>query len=182
MNLRRCALLFSVNMLPLSSLLNPAPSSPPFPQLCDVTSHVRTIADLGLSGRSFLVPEHIKQALELAADYLTSTSTHSTPTAAQQELVAPRYNVKINARTTLDVLYTYGLGASLEYPETSKVGPIGHLFRIDLNSPHVSPARSFLYSQGEPRGSSGKKAVTCDVLVNGKGEKVLCKESHSTCM
>ncbi|KAJ6453265.1 hypothetical protein DFH09DRAFT_964017 [Mycena vulgaris] len=43
------------------------------------------------------------------------------------------------------------------------------------------PARNFVYSQGEPKGSTGRKPVFCDILVNSDGNKVACKESHSTC-
>ncbi|KAJ7257624.1 hypothetical protein C8J57DRAFT_1074290 [Mycena rebaudengoi] len=43
-----------------------------------------------------------------------------------------------------------------------------------------NPARNFVYSQGEPRGSTGKNLVFCDVLVDSRGNKVACKESHST--
>ncbi|KAJ7437910.1 hypothetical protein B0H11DRAFT_1884881 [Mycena galericulata] len=49
------------------------------------------------------------------------------------------------------------------------------------SSDWLNPVRNFAYSQGEPRGSTGRKGVFCDLLVNSDGEKVPCKESHSTC-
>ncbi|KAJ7676899.1 hypothetical protein DFH06DRAFT_976937 [Mycena polygramma] len=52
---------------------------------------------------------------------------------------------------------------------------------MPLDSDWLNPARNFAYSQGEPRGSTGRKGVPCGLLVDSDGQKVLCKESHSTC-
>ena len=92
-----------------------------------------------------------------------------------------RYNVKINRKTTLDRLYIYHHPTDLvEYPETSKFGFIGHLFVVDLED-WRNPARNFAYSQGEPRGTTGKRTMTCSVLLDKDGNEVPCYVSHATC-
>ena|ERR1700761_2068950 len=88
-----------------------------------------------------------------------------------------QYNVKITRQTTLDKLYTYDSDYILEFPETSARGSIGHLFPFH----RFNPARNFVYSQGEPRGMTGKKAVYCDILTDSESKKVPCKMSFATC-
>ncbi|KAJ6580689.1 hypothetical protein B0H19DRAFT_1060427 [Mycena capillaripes] len=62
-------------------------------------------------------------------------------------------NIKINRQTAVSSLHTYGLGTSVEYPQTSATG-VGHLFLMDPcdtdNWPN--PIRDFAYSLGEPKG------------------------------
>ncbi|KAK6974197.1 hypothetical protein R3P38DRAFT_2473663, partial [Favolaschia claudopus] len=79
-----------------------------------------------------------------------------------------------------ETLYTYDLTAQVEYPATSSTGSIGHLFQLSLCSSWFNPARTFAYSCGEPSGSTGRKTVVCDILVDSNGNKVACKESHTT--
>lgn len=90
------------------------------------------------------------------------------------------YNVRLSNKTTLDALYTYAPGVVLEYPQTHKSGTIGHLFH--MSQPWYNPARNFVYSQGEPRGASGRsKTIFIPFLVDEDGKEVPCQESHSTC-
>ena len=38
------------------------------------------------------------------------------------------YNIELNQQTTLDIIYEYGAGTYMEYPETKENGHISHLF------------------------------------------------------
>ena len=40
----------------------------------------------------------------------------------------PSYNIELNQQTTLDIIYEYGAGTYMEYPETKENGHISHLF------------------------------------------------------
>jgi hypothetical protein len=93
-----------------------------------------------------------------------------------------QFHVNITRETTLEALHTYPLNTSLEYPETSSTGRIGHLFTLDA-SDWTNPVHDFMYSQGPPKGQSKKsETMYCNVLVNEMGVKVPCRVSHSTCM
>ena len=92
-----------------------------------------------------------------------------------------QYNIKINCKTKLDRLYTYHHPTDIvEYPEISKFRFIRHFFVVDLEDWH-NPAWNFTYSQGEPRGKTGKQTMNCSVLLDKDGNKVPCYVSHATC-
>jgi hypothetical protein len=93
-----------------------------------------------------------------------------------------QFRVEINRETTLEALHTYSLNTSLEYPETSNTGRIGHLFTLDATA-WTNPVHDFMYSQGPPKGGSKTiETVYCDILVDELGVKVPCRVTHSTCM
>ncbi|KAJ7192676.1 hypothetical protein GGX14DRAFT_594308 [Mycena pura] len=92
------------------------------------------------------------------------------------------HNIKISNRTTLEKLYVYDINDPIvEFPETSAAGSIGHFFPFKPGTTHFHPARNFVYSQGEPRGTTGKRATYCDLFVDSDGNKIPCKVSSSTC-
>lgn len=99
----------------------------------------------------------------------------------ESTLLSTRHDVRIGPRNTLDTLYHHSHFATLEYPETSGTGKIGHLFDISPDDFH-SPRLSFTYSQGSPSGrTTAGKHVYCTLLRDDNGELVPCQESHYTC-
>lgn len=137
-----------------------------------------------------LIPQYTPQPTGLPSAPSTSNSSSSSnlPQAQDLDLHEPvvRTNVKLNKCTILDKVIFHPPGALVEYPETSRLGRIGHIFSMNLNSAGdisdwFNPTHNFAYSQGEPRGSSGLKVVKCALLTDMDGNEVDCKESHSTC-
>ncbi|KAK6969673.1 hypothetical protein R3P38DRAFT_3413297 [Favolaschia claudopus] len=131
---------------------------------------------------SLFAPHSIGDSLLLAISYFSDsenlpspspeavasiTSSDPTPSSRLPNPPSIRHGVRLNTRTTLETLYTYDLTAQVEYPATS--------------SSWFNPARTFAYSRGEPSGSTGRKTVVFDILVDSNGNKVACKESHTTC-
>ncbi|KAJ6624512.1 hypothetical protein B0H10DRAFT_1943119 [Mycena sp. CBHHK59/15] len=158
--------------------------------LRDITPQLHAIGELAQLHGSLSAPPALQDALNFVLAYFSESGTvhwhHSPPsTIPSRPVPTPqpeiRRNIKINGRTTLDIVYTYESGTLVEYPETSKSGSIGHLFRMEPGSTWFNPARNFVYSQGEPHRSTGRKGVFCDILVDSNRTKVACKESHSTC-
>jgi hypothetical protein len=93
------------------------------------------------------------------------------------------HQVVLNRKTTLKILYVYGLHSFIEYPETSNLGegPIGHLFRVDP-SDWKNPTLNFAYALGPPKGTSAKGAqIYCPLLVDKHNSTVPCRESHFAC-
>ena len=92
-------------------------------------------------------------------------------------------NIKITHKITLGDLYSYPLGAIVEYPETSCHKPVGHLFEISPVE-WVQPKLSFAYSLGAPMGqveTRNDQPIYCNLLVDKDGERVPCRVSHATC-
>ncbi|KAJ7506100.1 hypothetical protein B0H11DRAFT_1707331 [Mycena galericulata] len=105
-----------------------------------------------------------------------SSLTGSEPTTVQQEL-----NVRINAKTSLSILYRYPPNTVLEYPETDAAKPVGHLFKLDPEDWQM-PDLNIVYSRGAPNGQSRVgHHVFLPLMVDGEGNQVPCIESHSTC-
>lgn len=187
------------------------PSSEPHTQLetilYDATNDLKSIASCIRSRNRIFLPKQYQQVLMETLAYLstslessnistpkytpaTSALTNESPTSALISLLDSSHHkhdkptvqmhVKLNRRTILDKLIFHPPGALVEYPETSKHGRIGHIFSME-DVDWFNPARNFAYSQGEPRGSSGTKTVTCALLTDEKGNEVPCQESHSTC-
>ncbi|KAK7050219.1 hypothetical protein R3P38DRAFT_2431148, partial [Favolaschia claudopus] len=132
-------------------------------------------------------PLSIKQELESALRFLEGSSCVDTsvlqksPTPETPTFVKRRTNVAINRITTLEVLYEYPLGYTLEYPETSSTGCIGHLFHMDPDN-WEDPALNIAYSRGGRVGRTVSGAVVkCLLLVDAKGIAVECSERHTTC-
>lgn len=171
-------------------------------ELLDITSHIQSLRQLESSsdrfnGR-FLAPSVVKNALELAVQYLsehypsTVTTGHTVQPAVSlplsphasisNSLVEVRHNVRVNRRTTLSTLYIYQPGTSIEYPVTSSKEYVGHLFSVPKTSQWYNPIQDVLYSRGPPSGSShAGNDVYCEILVTADGEKVPCRVSHWTC-
>ena len=90
------------------------------------------------------------------------------------------YNIDLNRQTTLDILYEYGAGTHMEYPETKENGRVGHLFTaLDLEQ-WPNPTTYFAYSLGPPKGAN--KSGYCNILLDNDGMRVPCRVSHFTCM
>ncbi|KAK7015645.1 hypothetical protein R3P38DRAFT_3321572 [Favolaschia claudopus] len=103
------------------------------------------------------------------------------PTPETPAVVKRRTNVAVNRITTLEVLYEYPVGYTLEYPETSSTGSIGHLFHIDPDNWEDSNLE-YAYSRGGRMGRSVLGAtVKCLLLVDAEGIAVDCSERHTTC-
>src|ERR1700720_3769269 len=64
-----------------------------------------------------------------------------------------KHDVHLNHKTILRSLFHYPLGTSVEYPETSIKGSVGHLFEV-LPDDWSSPRLNFAYSQGVPTGQT----------------------------
>ena len=189
-------------MPPLSSLLNPVdlPPLPPEDHGLDVSVQLAMLADILSQPHPSRVPLDVKNSLDTILKHFqnpinshvaqlgiqqTSSLIRHPQVDADTDTLEPKIEqrVKLNKKTTLEILYTYGSPNSLvEYPETRKNGFIGHLFSMDPKS-WISPARNFIYSLGEPRGTNGTEAKpeSCQLLVDKDGRRVPCKISHSTC-
>lgn len=103
------------------------------------------------------------------------------PSYTNTDPISIEYNIQINRQTTLSTVYHYPANALVEYPETSQDGRIGHIFTLDPNA-WISPYLNFAYSLGGSHGSSKRgTSVTVSALVNLSGEKVPCREMHTTC-
>ena len=187
-------------MPPLSSRLNPV-DLPPEDHGLDVSAQLALLADILSRPHPSQVPLNVKNSLDTVLEHFQNSSNshlvseaglgpHQTPSLVRNSWVdddtlEPKIEqrVKLNKKTTLEILYTYGSPNSLvEYPETCKNGFIGHLFAMDPKS-WINPARNFIYSLGEPQGTNGTEAKpeSCLLLVDNDGRRVPCKISHSTC-
>ncbi|KAJ6528652.1 hypothetical protein DFH09DRAFT_1413445 [Mycena vulgaris] len=81
---------------------------------------------------------------------------------------------------TLEILYEYSPNYVLEYPETSSTGSIGHLFPMDPDN-WQDPALNIAYSRGGRMGQTVSGAsVKCQLLLDTRGEPVLCAGRHTT--
>ncbi|KAG6818704.1 hypothetical protein H0H93_002634 [Arthromyces matolae] len=94
------------------------------------------------------------------------------------------HKIQINRTTTLGTLYTYPHSTLVEYPETGTDGhKVGHLFYLDPDPANRhNPCNAFAYSRGRPDGKSpAGKRLYCELLKDGEGNKVPCRETHATC-
>ncbi|KAJ7262693.1 hypothetical protein B0H12DRAFT_1231133 [Mycena haematopus] len=92
------------------------------------------------------------------------------------------YEVRITDKTTLSILYRYAHGATVEYPESGDVNPVGHLIPLGGNDSRL-PWTDFAYSRGAPDGGSGKSEFHyTPLLVDDQGLEVPCKIRHTTCL
>ncbi|KAJ7312830.1 hypothetical protein DFH08DRAFT_717029, partial [Mycena albidolilacea] len=97
------------------------------------------------------------------------------------------YNVTLNYRTQLSVLYRYPKGAYVEYPESGIDGPIGHLIpdvdSTNADSTACIPWTDFAYSRRAPEGGTlAHEMIYTLLLVDEAGNPVLCRIRHSTCL
>ena len=190
-------------MPPLYDLLIPA-DLPPEEHRLDVSAQLALLTDILSRPHSSQVPLNVKNSLDTILEHFKNSSNSHLVSEARLEsrphqssslirnpqvdadnTLEPKIeqHVKLNKKTTLEILYTYGSPNSvIEYPETRKNGFIGHLFSMDPKS-WINPARNFIYSLGEPRGTNGTEAKpeSCPLLVDNDGRRVPCKISHSTC-
>jgi len=140
-------------------------------------------------------PGHIQSSTPSPNQYCTPGNLHQLPSAQALPLLSPprshtsspalsiiEHNVCLNQKTTLRFLFRYPLGTTIEYPETSAEGSVGHLFEVSPDK-WSNPRLSFAYSQGAPTGrmKSGHHTF-CPLLVDDIGQEVPCREVHSTCM
>lgn len=188
-------------MPPLSNLLNPM-DLPPEDHGLDVSAQLALLADILSWPHSSQVPLNVKKSLDTILEHFQNSRNshlvsedglelHQTlslmrnPQVDVDSTSEPKIeqHVKLNKKTTLEILYTYGSPNSvIEYPETFKNGFVGHLFAMDPKS-WIKPTSNFIYSLGEPRGTNGTEAKpeSCQLLVDKDGRRVPCKISHSTC-
>ncbi|KAJ6527069.1 hypothetical protein B0H19DRAFT_970076 [Mycena capillaripes] len=92
-------------------------------------------------------------------------------------------DVKITRQTTISSLYTYALGTSVEYPQTSIEG-VGHLFLMDPSDTDnwPNPIRDFAYSLGDPKGYTRTSLSNfVEILTDSNGNMVPCRIQHATC-
>ncbi|KAJ6467409.1 hypothetical protein C8R45DRAFT_938748 [Mycena sanguinolenta] len=175
--------------LRISNLLNPDDTP------LDAAPLLSQLLTLSGNKNSLLVPPEIHNHLRLAAKYLEEISepAQTTPSIPRVHpvITQPRcrevrrttaHNIRITRETTLDVLYTYPVGAVVEYPEASSTGYIGHLFQIDP-SKWSNPVLDVAYSRGTPSGQTPpEKAVYTKILRSSITNKAVpCIRSHTTC-
>ncbi|KAF8160165.1 hypothetical protein BJ912DRAFT_866014 [Pholiota molesta] len=100
------------------------------------------------------------------------------PTADAED----RFDIRLNRVTVLSKLKTFAdTAAYVEYPETTATGPVGYLFRQDVNN-WRNPLKDFAYSLGQPMGRTREgKEVFSDLLIDEGGEQVPCSKTHATC-
>ena len=186
-------------MLSIQDMLNPlpiveGPTQLDLPVSPLINSHVIPELDLSDSDRpsspratppsysSPLAPHRahiVSPARNSSESWIPPRSLTASPANLQPTV---EYNVSLNRKTSLDILYHYPLGAIVEYPETSSEGCIGHLFDV-LPDDWSNPRSNFVYAQGEPSGrTKAGHYIWCNLLVDSDGEKVPCREVHSTCM
>jgi hypothetical protein len=187
-------------MHPLQSPLNPIDLnvSPPSPHPLSSTSslspgqeNVNPQLEI-LSKRLSEAPLAVKEAVELAVSYFTDARNASPrlqltpppditgpPVIPSNTIV--HCNIQINRQTTLETVYYYPLNTLMEYPETSVDGSVGHVFTLDPQE-WINPMANFAYSLGGSHGMSQKaKIIKVSLLVDASGERVPCRETHTTC-
>jgi len=129
-------------------------------------------------------PNQRNSRLPSSPQDLLVLSPHQSRTSspAPSPLPTIERDVRLNRKTTLRTLFRYPLGTTIEYPETSSNGSVGHLFEVapdEWSNPHLN----FAYSQGAPTGRTQTGNYTfCSLLVDDNGEEVPCQEVHATCM
>lgn len=183
----------SGNLPSLSDFLNPM-DLPMTEEGVDVSHQLELLVNILAQPHPSRVPLHVRDSLDIVLDHFKNSHnsqlmpggalapTSSPPPVDVPELKIERH-VKLNRKTTLEILYTYSNPNSIvEYPATCKNGSIGHLFAMDPEL-WINPTCNFIYSLGEPRGRMGtvEKPETCTLLVDNNGKLVPCKISHSTC-
>ncbi|KAJ6546670.1 hypothetical protein DFH09DRAFT_1506327 [Mycena vulgaris] len=184
--------------LRVDELLNsftPPPVPPPPPTSSgghsahvDIRPQLAGLAGFSREPGALHAPQSIQDHLNEVLDYLrTEQHPHvpekATPprTPAVSEAPIKHLHVQINPQTTLEILYEYSPNYVLEYPETSSTGSIGHLFPMDPDN-WQDPALNIVYSRGGRMGQTVSGAsVKCQLLLDTKGEPVLCAERHTTC-
>lgn len=173
-------------MLSINDLLNPVTPDGDAPRRSDCV-HAET-PSRPLSSPPRLDGISIPQSRRSLVEELLTLSRNISPgpvlpapAAEDSILLSTRQDVRIGPRNTLKTLYHYSRAATLEYPETSGTGKIGHLFDISPDDYH-NPRLSFAYSQGSPsgRGAVGMPMYST-LLTDDDGELVPCQESHYTC-
>ncbi|KAJ7122259.1 hypothetical protein C8R44DRAFT_622063 [Mycena epipterygia] len=175
--------------LSLSELLNPSDADEQHVQahtdLVDIQPQLGRLAALNVAGTRATAA--VQQKLLSVIEYLEAQQASSNsqgarwPSLHNPRSVTEEYNVPLNRRTCLSVLYHHPLRHVLEYPDTSSDGTVGHLFRMDPDDWQV-PDLNIVYSRGAPMGRTlvGKE-VFVDILGDAEGNMVACTESHSTC-
>lgn len=178
----------------LSDVLNPGDLTIPEEEV-DVSHQLELLVNILSQPHPSRVPLNVRDSLNIVLGHFNNLS-HSSSQFTARSMLAPASSpmppvdvpelnierlVKLNYKTTLEILYTYGNPNSVtEYPETCKNRSIGHLFAMDPKS-WINPSRNFVYSLGAPRGSMGtvNKPETCPLLVDNDGKLIPCK--ISTC-
>ncbi|KAI0362906.1 hypothetical protein BV20DRAFT_1075618 [Pilatotrama ljubarskyi] len=148
-----------------------------------------------------VVPSHVYAALHVLLAHFNDIAPFPHPRHSASEATArpqisanrspllpppepippPEQDVKLNRQTTLELLFKYPSSATLEYPQTSATGSVGHLLRLDPTA-WEDPCQYIVYARGAPNGASAKgKPVYCEVLRDPQGAMVPCRRSHSTC-
>ena len=184
----------SVLMPLLSNVLNPGDLT--IPEEVDVSYQLELLVNILSQPHPSRVPLNVRDSLDIILGHFKNLSCSSSQLTARSMLApasspmppvdVPKLNiewfVKLNYKTTLEILYTYGnLNSVIEYPETCKNRSIGHLFAMDPKL-WINPSCNFIYSLGAPWGSIGtiNKPKTCPLLVDNDRKLIPCKISHST--
>ncbi|KAG6819960.1 hypothetical protein H0H93_007040 [Arthromyces matolae] len=178
--------------LSLNELLNPAPVNP---APVGITTSLEELKGLlaVTSETSPSPPTNVQSALKTVIEYLETKGTEhvpsvlDTPLPILSSLLQPtqprlRQHVKLNRVTLLSRLYIFdNADALVEYPESAPENPVGYLFPHGIDSEREE-WQDMAYSLGEPKGWTPKtERVTSYLLLDDKGEEVLCRKGHWTC-
>ena len=83
------------------------------------------------------------------------------------------YNIELNQQTTLNIIYEYGAGTYMEYPEMKENGCISHLFTVLDLEQWPNPATYFAYSLGPPKVPTRLDIATFCLIMTGCGSLVV---------
>ncbi|GBE78483.1 hypothetical protein SCP_0113720 [Sparassis crispa] len=160
-------------------------SSSPHAEVIDIRDQLSCLQHLILPSGPILVSATTANALSTALREITHLPATLSPSGHSQypvgTLSSCEENVQITRKRMLDILIHHEDGAVIEFPQTSRTGCVGHLFKCDPEN-WITPVENVVYAQGSPRGRSAKdQPVKCEVLRDGNGMMVLCQEKHSTC-
>ncbi|KAJ7636168.1 hypothetical protein B0H17DRAFT_1149566 [Mycena rosella] len=176
----------SPGMLSITQLLNPDEES--------VDAHreiaaLRQILGAVPEGQRALVSPAVHRHLKTALAALRRDPPHPIASVVLPSLALPvaavENMVQLNRETTLERLFCHPRGATVEYPETSSSGSVGHLFHVEAGPsqwPECLPWKGFQYSRGLPSGATTNGSFRyTPLLVNSRGELVCCQIQHKTC-
>ncbi|KAJ7201931.1 hypothetical protein C8J57DRAFT_1102564 [Mycena rebaudengoi] len=151
--------------------------------LVDIGPELRQLTDIcaARSRASISVQQQLRALIHDLSQPTPTVSPAPPPLPRVSESGAPQYDVRLNRRTVLSILYHHPKDTILEYPETGPENPVGHLFRLDPDDWQV-PDLNIAYSRGAPGGQTlAGREVFNNVFVGVDGEPIPCSESHSTC-
>lgn len=176
----------------LADLLNPADAAGRRVQedmragLVDIRPQLNELVTF--ASRAERAPMEIQQKIVDVLQYLQQNTHAPLPPPSQRislnrsesPLPEKEFDVRLNSKTLLSILYRYPPNTVVEYPETASKA-VGHLFHLDPDDWQM-PDLNIAYSRGQPCGQTGSgKHFYVPLLVDRDGNEVPCIESHSTC-